>query len=73
MSPMRAWPLNPHFLKALTMRALQTQEVTQVSGGKVTVTVDVNVPAKYVHVNVVDGTKVITIVNVDWSKFTTKA
>jgi tRNA(Ser,Leu) C12 N-acetylase TAN1 len=55
------------------MRALQLQEVTQVSGGKVTVTVDVNVPAKYVHVNVVDGTKVITIVNVDWSKFTTKA
>jgi hypothetical protein len=53
------------------MRALQLQEVTQVSGGKVTVTVDVNVKAKYVHVNVVDGTKVITVVNVDWSKYTT--
>ncbi len=51
------------------MRALNIQEVTEVSGGKAQVVVDVNVPQKYVSVNVVDGTKVTVLVKVDWSKW----
>lgn len=51
------------------MRALNIQEVTDVSGGKAQVVVDVNVPQKYVSVNVVDGTKVTVLVKVDWSKW----
>lgn len=54
------------------MRALNTQEVTEVSGGKAQVVVDVNVPEKYVSVNVVDGTKVTVLVKVDWSKWFTQ-
>ena len=50
------------------MRTLHSQELAHVSGALTKVVVDVNVPAKYVHVNVTDGTKVITIVSVDWSK-----
>ena len=50
------------------MRTLTAHQANQVSGsGKITV--DVNVPAKYVHVNFVTATKTITIVNIDWSKF----
>lgn len=51
------------------MRALNIQEVTDVSGGKAQVVVDVNVPQQYVSVNVVDGTKVTVLVKVDWSKW----
>lgn len=51
------------------MRALNIQEVTEVSGGQAKVVVDVNVPQKYVSVNVVDGTKVTVLVKVDWSKW----
>lgn len=51
------------------MRALNLQEVAQVSGAKANIVVDVNVPAKYVLVTVVDGTKVTTLVKVDWSKW----
>lgn len=49
------------------MRTLDTQQIGQVSGGKISV--EVNVPAKYVHVNLVTPFKTITLVNVDWSKF----
>jgi len=51
------------------MRALNIQEVTEVSGGQAKVVVDVNVPQQYVSVNVVDGTKVTVLVKVDWSKW----
>lgn len=51
------------------MRTLNAQELNQISGGKVNVVVDVNVPQKYVLVNVVNGTQVYTLVKVDWSKW----
>lgn len=51
------------------MRTLNIQEVTEVSGGQAQVVVDVNVPGKYVSVNVVDGTKVTVLVKIDWSKW----
>jgi hypothetical protein len=50
------------------MRALNAQDLAAVSGGKATITVDVNVPAKYVHVNLVTDTKTYTLVNIDWSQ-----
>lgn len=51
------------------MRTLNTQEVAQVSGGKTSVVVDVNVPNKTVFVNVVVGTKVTTLIKIEWGKW----
>jgi hypothetical protein len=56
------------------MRTLSQQEVTQVAGGQPQLAVDVNIPAGYVHVNIMDGAKVILkLFNLDWSKLGTKA
>lgn len=51
------------------MRTLNSQEVVQIAGGKPQIVVDVNVPAKYVHVNLLeDGQLVKTLFSFDWSK-----
>ncbi len=56
------------------MRTLSQQEVTQVAGGQPQLAVDVNIPAGYVHINIMDGAKVILkLFNLDWSKLGTKA
>ena len=55
------------------MRTLDSHEVAQVAGGVIKVAVDVNIPEQYVEVNVIAGTKVTTLVRVDWSKWFKRA
>lgn len=56
------------------MRTLTPQQVNHVAGGKPELQIDVNIVEKHVHINVIDGDKVILkLVNVDWSKLGTKA
>jgi len=51
------------------MRTLNSQEVVQIAGGTPQIVVDVNIPAKYVHVNLLDnGQLVKTLFSFDWSK-----
>ena len=56
------------------MRTLAQHEVNHVAGGKAELQIDVNVLAKYVHINVIDGDKIVLkLFNVDWSKLGTPA
>jgi hypothetical protein len=58
------------FPKAHTMRTLNASEIDQVAGGTPQIAVDVNVLAKYVHVNLVDNGQVVkTLFSFDWSKW----
>lgn len=56
------------------MRTLTQQDVNQVAGGKPELQVDVNVLEKHIHINVIEGDKVVLkLFNIDWSKLGTKA
>lgn len=51
------------------MRTLTPQEAAQVAGSAPQIKIDVNVPAGYVHINIVDGgTVILKLFNLDWSK-----
>ena len=55
------------------MRTLDSREIADVAGGVTTLQVDVNVPEKYVALNLVDGSKITTLIRIDWSKWFTHA
>ena len=51
------------------MRTLEKQEVSEVAGGQPQLAIDINIPAKHIHINVVEGDQIVfKIVNLDWSK-----
>jgi hypothetical protein len=56
------------------MRTLTPQETNHAAGGKPELQIDVNVLEKHIHINVIDGDKVVLkLFNIDWSKSGTTA